>query len=139
MKLQIVMLSLLMGAMVYGQSNKVIGLWLTDEKDAKIQIYKQGNKFHGKIIWLKNPNDVKGQPNVDYNNPNVKLKSRPILNIKIIEGMSYDDGEWTGGTIYDPNNGKSYDCTLWIEDGKLYVRGYLGWFFDTRTWTKVSA
>ncbi len=33
-----------------------------------------------------------------------------------------------GGSIYDPKNGKTYDCYAWFEDGdfnNLYIKGYV--------------
>jgi uncharacterized protein (DUF2147 family) len=44
--------------------------------------------------------------------------------------------EWEDGTIMDPDNGKVYDCKLWVEDGKLKVRGYVAFFFRTQTWVR---
>ena len=36
----------------------------------------------------------------------------------------------------DKLNGKTYKCAIWIEDGKLKVRGYLGVFYETQTWNR---
>jgi len=47
------------------KSNNIIGTWLTPGKDpAKIEIYKNGELFLGKITWLKIPN-YEGKPKVD--------------------------------------------------------------------------
>ena len=34
-------------------SNDIIGIWLNEEKDAKIEIYKSENLFFGKLIWFE--------------------------------------------------------------------------------------
>ena len=52
----------------------------------------------------------------------------------IITDMEMDGAEWEDGEILDPENGKVYDCKLWIEDGKLKVRGYVAFFYRTQTW-----
>ncbi len=56
----------------------------------------------------------------------------------ILENAVYEDGEWVNGTIYNAEEGKTYECTLWMEDGKLQLRGYWEWFFKTTTWTKTK-
>jgi uncharacterized protein (DUF2147 family) len=38
-----------------------------------------------------------------------------------------------GGTILDPDDGKVYKAELWVEEGKLKVRGYLRFFYRTQT------
>lgn len=43
---------------------------------------------------------------------------------------------WEDGTICDPKNGKIYDCKLWVENGKLQVRGYIAFLYRTQTWIK---
>jgi uncharacterized protein (DUF2147 family) len=121
----------------YANPNGILGIWLTQIKDAKVEIYKKEDKFHGRVVWLAEPKDEEGRAKVDEKNPNPKLKTRPILKIDILSGFTYSDGEWTGGTIYDPKEGETYSCKLWLESGNLMVRGYLGWLFDTKTWTKV--
>jgi uncharacterized protein (DUF2147 family) len=57
--------------------------------------------------------------------------------MEIIRDMKKDDDEYTGGHILDPEVGKIYRCKLWIEEGTLKVRGYLGPFFRTQTWQRV--
>ena len=119
-------------------STAVLGTWLTEIEDAKVEIYQKQGKFYGRVVWIAEPNDEDGKPKIDEHNPNQKLNKRPIMGIDILSGFTYDDGEWSEGFIYDPKEGKTYDCKFWIEDGKLKVRGYLGWLFDTKTWTKAK-
>lgn len=63
-------------------------------------------------------------------------KGRKIVGLDIIRGMKRDGNEWEDGTILDPENGKVYDCKLWVEDGKLKVRGYVAFFYRTQTWVR---
>ena len=106
------------------KSTDVVGVWLTELKDGKIEIYQKDNKFFGKVVWIASPNDENGQPLKDINNPKDALKSRPILGMNTIVNMSYDDGVWSGGTVYDPKTGDSYTCKIWLEGANLKVRGY---------------
>jgi len=57
--------------------------------------------------------------------------------MNIITDMEQDDDEWAGGKILDPENGNIYRCRLWVENGKLKVRGYLVFFFRTQTWIRA--
>lgn len=63
-------------------------------------------------------------------------KGRKIVGLDIIRGMKRDGNEWEDGTILDPEDGKVYDCKLWVEDGQLKVRGYVAFFFRTQTWVR---
>ena len=60
--------------------------------------------------------------------------------LTILEGFSYqEENLWSGGTIYDPNSGKTYKCKLSLnDDGTLKVRGYVGvsLFGRTEVWKR---
>lgn len=119
----------------------VVGKWFNNDKEAQIQIYKKGNEFNGKIVWLKNPNNEDGKVKTDVKNPEDNLRTRPIWGLEILKGFKYDDGDWEGGTIYDPKSGKTYSCKLTLNgNDKLNVRGYIGIAIIGRTdnWTRVK-
>ena len=63
-------------------------------------------------------------------------KGRKVIGLEIIRQMILRDGEWVDGTILDPENGKVYDCKLWLENGRLKVRGYVAFFYRTQTWSR---
>jgi uncharacterized protein (DUF2147 family) len=111
---------------------KILGTWLTQDGDSKVEIIKNSSgKFEGSIIWLKEPNEENGTPKIDDENPDVKLQKRPIMGLKILDNLVFaaDDKEWTDGTVYDPKSGNTYDCYIWFEDNDfttLYVKGYIG-------------
>jgi uncharacterized protein (DUF2147 family) len=144
MKYSILLLTLLtvMSNSVQAQSaDDVLGFWLTDDGMAKIEIYKKEGKYHGKIIWLKEPNNPDGTPKLDTENPKEELRKRPVLGLDLVKGFVFEDGVWEDGEIYDPNNGKTYDCRMKLKGNKLEVRGYIGlsMFGRTVVWTKVKS
>lgn len=113
----------------------VLGHWLTSEGDSHIEVYKKGNAYYGKIAWLKDPNDDQGKPITDDNGD-------PILDMEIMRGFRYEDGEYVDGKVYDPQSGKTYYGSMEL-DGKsvLKLRGSLdksGWLGRTETWTRVK-
>lgn len=125
------------------EADLVIGNWLVQDKKAKVQIYKKGDRYFGKIVWLKEPNNEEGTPKVDKENPEEKLRTRPILGMVMLRDFVYDeDLVWEDGEIYDPKNGKTYSCKMTLsEDGRsLDVRGYIGISLIGRTqvWTRTD-
>ncbi len=143
MKKRIMLLAFLfVSVAVFSQSSDIIlGKWLNNGGEAHIQIYKKGNNYFGKLVWLKKPNDEAGKVKVDIKNPDVKLKNRPILGLEILQDLKFADGEWEGGTIYDPKSGKTYSCKITANgNDKIDLRGYIGFSFIGRseTWSKVK-
>ncbi len=148
----IVLLGLMLSpfAMVQAQTVKaddVLGVWLTQDKDSHVEIFKQGDKYYGKIIWLKDPNDsTTGKPQLDNHNPDPKLQTRPVLGLELLKHFVYnsDDQEWESGRIYDPKKGSTYKCKMEFPDpankNRLKIRGYIGfsWIGRTVYWTRVK-
>lgn len=119
----------------------ILGTWLTQAKDGKVEIYEQDGKYFGKIIWIDETSNPDGANAKDRNNPDPALRSRPVLNCNILQEFKYKgDDEWKGGTIYDPNNGKTYKSTIWFDEDKnvLNVRGYVAFFYRTEKWTRAK-
>ena len=110
------------------EADSIVGEWYTENNKSVVKIYKVGNKYYGKIIWLKAPNDKNGKPKLDKNNEDEKLQKRPLLNLVILKDFEYDeDNEWDDGEIYNPEDGETYSCTMTLIDkNTLEVRGYVG-------------
>ena len=121
-------------------ADDVLGYWLTDKGTAKIEIYKEAGKYNGKIVWLREPNDEKGMPKVDVENPDKDLRSRPVMGLNLVSGFNFDGDQWEDGEIYDPEEGKTYSCRMRLKKDKLEVRGYIGTplFGRTVVWTRTS-
>jgi len=122
-------------------ADDIVGVWLTNGKEpAKIQIYKSGERYYGKIVWLKNPTD-NGKLKLDKHNHEKTKRNQPIAGLVILKGFRFDDDEWGDGDIYDPESGKTYSCFLTLKDkNTLKVRGYIGisLFGRTEVWTKTD-
>ena len=123
------------------EADELMGIWLNHEKDAHVKIYKCGDEYCGRIVWLKNPEED-GAPKKDKHNPDDSLKDRPLKGLDVLSGFTFDrDKKWEDGTIYNPRDGKTYSCYLKImEDGRLKVRGYVGISLIGKTnyWTRVE-
>jgi uncharacterized protein (DUF2147 family) len=121
-----------------------VGLWRnvddkTGEAKAEVRIVEAGDALNGQIEkrLLKDakPDDVCGECSDDR-------KGKPLLGLEIIRGAKKAEGKdvWEGGKILDPENGRNYGLRLTpIEGGKkLEVRGSIGPFGRTQTWTRVN-
>jgi uncharacterized protein (DUF2147 family) len=121
-------------ALANSGADAILGEWLSQEKDGKILIFKQGDQYFGKISWGKTPGRK------DTNNPDEKLRNRDLLGTVILKNFKFTGSAWENGTIYDPNSGKTYDCILKVKDGNktLDIRGFVGspMFGRTSTWSR---
>lgn len=123
--------------------NEIVGTWFNTSKSGKVEIVKKGEKFFGKIVWLKDPLDEQtGKAKVDENNPDKSMRSAGIIGLEVLKNFEYDgEGRYSGGTIYDPENGKTYKCKMTLVDkDKLDVRGYIGIpaLGRTENWTRSA-
>lgn len=130
MKRMILSFALAMIAWVaYAQDIK--GKWLTEAGDAQVEIYESNGKMNGKIVWLEKGPDTK-----DVHNKDEKLRSRKLMGVNILSGLTKKEDKWEGGRIYNPKNGKNYKCAIWLDGDKLKVRGYIGFLYETQTWKR---
>lgn len=122
---------------VNGQT--IIGQWetfddKTKDKKAIIEIYKTKNVYYAKIV-----KSFVGEKDAICETCTGTKKDTPIIGLVIIENLKKDGDEFNGGTILDPENGKTYKCYLeLINKNKLKVRGYLGisLFGRTQFWSR---
>lgn len=110
-------------------SAKIIGFWWSPEKKSKIKIFKSTDgKYYGNVVWLKDAVNEDGTPKKDKNNPKLEKRKNTIVNLQILKSFVFDgDKHWEDGTVYDPENGKTYSCTMTLQDeNTLNLRGYIG-------------
>lgn len=133
---------ILLSVTLFGQNaDAIIGTWLTEKKDAHVQIFKSGNQYFGKLVWIKDPYQPDGKtPKVDKENPDPSLRKRPLLNLVFLSGFVFEDGVWREGKIYDPESGKTYSAKIKLNGSVLDLRGYIGFSALGRTssWTRLS-
>jgi len=123
------------------KADDILGSWANPKGEDHILIYKKGNKFYGKLDWIKHPNDEQGKPKTDKNNPDPALRSQPDLGLELLKDFVYDgDNVYTDGTVYDPKNGKTYSCKMTLDGNNLKIRGYIGisLFGRSEIWTRVK-
>jgi uncharacterized protein (DUF2147 family) len=137
-------LTVLFATSALAQEATPVGRWTTIDDETKkpksvILIYEEGGKLFGKVEKLfREPNE---EQNPLCDRCQGALKNQPVIGMVIMRDLKKDDDEWTGGTILDPANGKTYKCKIAVEDKgkKLKVRGYIGMSLLGRTQHWVRA
>jgi uncharacterized protein (DUF2147 family) len=124
------------------EAYSIEGTWYNAEKTSKILLYKTtAGTIAGKICWLKEPNE-NGKPKVDNKNPDKALRSRPEMNLVVVQGLvSKGKNKWDSGTIYDPKSGNTYSSKAeLIGPNTLKLRGFIGISLVGRTevWTRAN-
>ncbi|MEM6720646.1 MAG: DUF2147 domain-containing protein [Bacteroidota bacterium] len=120
----------------------VVGKWKTiddetGEAKSIVEIYQQNGKIYGKVVDILNPEKRNGL----CEKCSGARKDKPVLGMQIINGLEKDDDEYSGGKILDPEKGKEYRCKIWLDEDdsdKLYVRGYVAFFYRTQNWYRVE-
>ena len=129
------------------ENDGILGQWTTAEGKSHIIISTCDAGLCGKIVWLKVPiypaDDEKGmagKPKVDRENPDPALRNKSTIGLQVLRGFkTRRDNVWQDGTVYDPDNGKTYKAKLALENEKtLKVRGFIGfsWIGRTEVWTR---
>lgn len=121
------------------------GLWKTIDDETKqersfVRITEAGGMLTGRIEKLLDP----AKANAVCEKCTDARKDKPVVGLTILEGVKKhpDEAYWDGGSILDPNNGKTYKVRLTPKDGgkSLDVRGYVGapLLGRTQTWIRVE-
>ncbi len=121
----------------FAQRTSPVGKWKTvddntGETKSVVEIYEKGGKLFGKVLELFDP--PKPNPVCEECDTDDPRNMKPIVGLELIRNLEKDGNQWEGGDILDPENGKVYRCKIWVEDGKLQVRGYIAFFYRTQTW-----
>ncbi|MBE8721671.1 DUF2147 domain-containing protein [Sphingobacterium pedocola] len=135
-KLIFTLCALVMSVALFAQtSDPIIGKWQNPSGEGRIEVYKKGDKYFGKLYWIKDA------AKKDINNPDEKLRSRNIQGLEILTNFTKKSSTYEGGQIYDPKSGKTYSCKMSIKGAdQLDIRGYVGVSLlgRTETWKRVK-
>lgn len=134
----LIFILILLPVWAYGQSD-IVGKWKTiddetGEAKSIVEIYERDGKYHGKIVKLFRKPGQDPDPVCDECPEDDSRYKQKVIGMEIIKNLEKDDDEFSGGTVLKPDEGKIYNCKLWLENGKLMVRGYWGLFYRTQTW-----
>lgn len=108
------------------------GLWLTETGSSRVRITPCGGGFCGTIVHAPG----KG---LDLKNPDPALRSRPVVGVQILNAPQADGAAYVG-SLYNPNDGKTYSGSLRLTaPNSLEVAGcVMSVFCKRQTWTRVN-
>ena len=134
MKLKIALAaSVLASLSLPANAQDATGTWLTASGETRVRIAPCGGNVCGTIVWTKDTGAK------DVNNPNAAQKSRNLVGVNMISMKPAGDKKWSG-TLYNPQDGKTYSGTLTQNDANsLSLSGCVaGIFCRSQTWTRVN-
>lgn len=102
----------------------ILGVYWTDDRTGRIEIYRDDARYFGKIVWEEPRDD-----------------GRVFVGRVFLEDFVFDgEDRWTGGTVTDPRSGSVYRATMWLDGSALKLRGYIGFslFGSTRTFPRAE-
>lgn len=115
-------------------SAAVEGRWRTPA-GATVEVAPCGQALCGTIVQA--PPAANGAVPRDMRNPDPALRNRPIVGVRLLSGFRREGERWTGGRIYNPQDGRTYRSDLRLEGNELKVRGCVLVACRTQTWTRV--
>ncbi len=113
------------------------GTWRTEE-DAPIRVSNCGGGLCATIASIREPNDPQtGKPKTDIYNVDPSKRSRPIVGLPLFNGLRPEGAnKWTG-QIYNPEDGKTYDIDLVLENAStIKIQGCVLFICKTKTWRR---
>jgi uncharacterized protein (DUF2147 family) len=108
-------------------AHDIVGIWETQDGGLKFEVFNAGREYQARLLYGKyvmEPDNVTFMK--DTKNTDEALRSRSLKHVTILSGLTWQDGEWTGGSFYSPRNGTTVSCSAKIVDGELHMRGYMG-------------
>ena len=113
------------------------GLWHTFDDGGVLQstvsVRIDAGKLYGNVLSLHQPADK--NPVCDACEG--VWRGQPVIGMEVINGLMLKKDVWQKGTIFDPESGKSYRGSVWLDGGTLFVRGHIGFFYQTRSWQRA--
>ena len=124
----VVIFALTLAVIPVEAQQSVEGIWVNGDGDGWIELRITEGELRGTIIGSPDDPDNLRVSRLDTKNPERSLRNRPVRGLTILSGFRLDDdSRWTGGRVYDPNNGNTYRGTITVIDATtLKLRGYIG-------------
>lgn len=114
-----------------------VGKWHTETRGGVVEIERCGTSICGRLV---SSDGLKANSNLlDGHNKDPSLRGRRLLNLQVLGGFTRGDGQWTGGTIYNGDDGGTYKATVTpIDADHLRVKGCIIWpLCKSQTWTRI--
>jgi uncharacterized protein (DUF2147 family) len=124
------------------------GVWINHTGKGAVEIRPCGDsganakRLCGFIVWLKEPNNKRGEPLTDGYNPDPAKRKRTICGLPVLGSLQRVSGGWDNGWVYDPEQGAAFDAAIQLASrDRLTLTGYKGvkFFSKSFTWRRAPA
>ena len=120
------------------EADPVLGTWRTPSKHGVVRIERCGASICGRLVESDN---IRTNPDLrDVNNKDESRRARRLKGLQILSGFRLEGNKWTGGTIYNPEDGGTYKATITPEGAQtLKLKGCIVWpLCKTQTWKRIN-
>lgn len=117
--------------------NSVVGRWQTPTRHGVVEITRCGESICGSLV---ESDGLHADPHLkDTNNKDASLRSRALKGLTILKGFSWKPNAWSGGTIYNSEDGGTYTATLTpTGSDQIKLKGCIVWpLCKTQVWTRI--
>jgi len=118
------------------------GTWLTEDGRARVRTERcgsDGTRLCGYVVWGSKPLDENGKPKTDRHNPDPSKQGRLQLGHQMLLGLKPNGEGHYEGKVYNADNGKSYDVSVWSDEpATLTVKGCMLVFCASQAWKRVT-
>lgn len=128
---------LLGGAASLPAADAVTGRWMTETRHGIVEITVCGTSICG---HLQDSDAIRANPDApDSHNKDANLRTRRLKGLPMLQGFTAKGAGWTGGTIYNGEDGGTYAATVTpIDRDHLKVKGCIVWpLCKSQIWTRV--
>jgi len=119
-------------------ADSVLGTWHTPSKNGVVEIARCGASICGRLV---NSDHIRTNPELkDVNNKDTAKRDRKLKGLQIVGGFTLDKDQWSGGSIYNPEDGGTYKATITpAGPDSLKLKGCIVWpLCKTQTWTRIK-
>ena len=113
------------------------GLWHTFDDDGELEstvaVRVDDGKLYANVFELHNISE----PNPACVGCKGDLLGKPVIGMQVINGLTLKKQIWRKGTLFDPKTGSTHRARVWLDDGTLFVRGYVGFLYQTKAWQRA--
>lgn len=116
---------------------QAMGRWSTPSRHGVVEIAACGSSICGRLMESDHIRTNPAYP--DSANRDPALRSRALKGLTILQGFRRDGEGWSGGTIYNPEDGGTYKATVTLADANtLKLKGCIVWpLCKTQTWKRI--
>ncbi len=142
MKKLLSLFTLVFAFAAYASAQGIVGTWMNyDDEDGKpkahIKVYENDGMYYAKVIKILDP----ARQDATCDKCKGDRKGKKTLGMVIMSGMKKTgEGEYRGGKILKPTNGKEYKCKVFVKNGgnELKVMGGIGPIWKSQKWERVQ-